>query len=243
MKNFTKNIMKALPFLIIALLIGTTVVYAVPGNSKLSPSGNAITDQMYSLQEIYELATNGTPAGVRTGDIAPTHGVLEDTGVTLTQVYNAVATALEGVGGAPTLTWQPASDPVVALNLCFSHNQYEIDAGCSLGSGFIDASLAQDGSLPLGAVEYCQYLNEDGTTLAQTSQNIWHLPTIAEYTSITDYTLFNNATAVTGFAEGSVYWSSTESAEDPEVAWFWSSWYGYTNNYVKNNNNSVRCAR
>lgn len=132
MKKFTNKLIKTLPFLIIALLVGTTVVYAVPGGSKLSPSGNAITDQMYSLQDIYNLATNGTPADARTGDIAPTPGVLEDTGVTLTEVYDAVATAISQTGG-------------VDLSNMWNGTSNTIDGGSQALGGIDDANYEETG--------------------------------------------------------------------------------------------------
>ncbi len=37
-----------------------------------------------------------------------------------------------------------------------------------------------DGSVLLGAIEYCQYLNPDGITIDKTAQNFWRLPTANE---------------------------------------------------------------
>lgn len=232
MKKYTNKLIKILPFIMISIVIGVTVAYA---QTKLTPP-ETIGNTMYSLEDIYNLA-NGTPTDIGTGAFVPGTLPVAETGRTLTEVYNKVATALASL--PPTLVWQ--TDP--ALNLCYSHGQYEIDSGnCSIGSGWIDASIAQDGSLPLGAVEYCQHLNTDGTTLAETPQNIWHLPTIKEYQSITDFTKYNSATNVTGFAEDTGYWSSTEGAEYPDIAWGWYSWYGDIYNSGKYNQLAVRCA-
>lgn len=241
MKKYTQKILKTLPYIAIALIIGVTAVYAAPSINKLTPSGNAITDQMYSLTDIYNLAKDRTPASEKTGEIADTPESVNEagTGVTLTQVYNAVADALESAGPA-TLTWQPASDPVVALNLCW--NNEVVSENCSVGNGFIQIP---DTLITLGAVEYCQYLEADGKTLANTVQNIWHLPTIKEYTSITDYTMYGEETAtkVPGFALGSGYWSSTQYAEGTGYSWVWSSWDGGANSSGEVIQFAVRCAR
>lgn len=217
-------------YLLVAILVGFTASYA--GNL-VPPSSPSNT--MYSLEDIYNLATDNTEATLGEGDIPETPSSVSSTGVTLTQVYEAVATALENAGPAD-LTWQ--ADP--ALNLCWSDGQYEIDNGCTVGSGF---TTTPDEETTLGATEYCQYLEADGETLANTAQNIWHLPTIQEYQSITDYTLYNNATEVPGFAEDTYYWSSTEYAEYPVIAWSWYSWIGYTYNSNRSSQLAVRCAR
>lgn len=222
--------LKTLLYLLTAILVGFTASYA---GSLVPPSSPSNT--MYSLEDIYNLATDNTEATLGEGDIPETPSSVSSTGVTLTQVYEAVASALANTG-SPDLTWQ--TDP--ALNLCWSYNQYEIDNGCTVGSGFVQTL---DTNTTLGATEYCQYLEADGETLANTAQNIWHLPTIEEYQSITDYTLYNNATEVPGFAEDTGYWSSTEVAESPNGAWVWNSWYGYTGYSDKGDQGAVRCAR
>jgi len=231
-KIYMKNkILKTTLYLLVAVLVGFTASYA--GNL-VPPSSPSNT--MYSLEDIYNLATDSITAEEGEGDIPETPGTVSSTGVTLTEVYEAVASALANTG-SPDLTWQ--TDP--ALNLCWSYDTYEIESGnCSVGSGFVQTP---DTNTTLGATEYCQYLEADGETLANTAQNIWHLPTIEEYQSITDYTLYNNATEVPGFAEDTIYWSSTESAEYPNGAWDWYSWGGYTSNYDKSDPVAVRCAR
>lgn len=210
----------------LAILIGVTAVYAT---SKLTPP-ETISNTMYSLNDIYELATNGTSATEGTGDIQTTPSTIEETGKTLKEVYDAVYLALN----PPALVWQ--TDP--ALNLCWSNNQYEIDNGCTVGSGF---TQTPDTLTTLGAVEYCQYLNENGTTLANTAQNIWHLPTRTEFISIIDDTKYNSATNVTGFAEDTSYWSSTGYAGDPNFAWLWNTYDGGNGYSDKNYQAPVRC--
>lgn len=224
--------LKTIPYIAIALLVGVTTVYA--GN--LIPSGDQEgINTMHNLQDIYKLATGGGTSTIN--PTLTTSPELVGAGHTLNEVYNAVLALTEAPA---TLTWQPASDPVVELNLCWSYNQYEIENGCTVDSGFIQTP---DTLATLGAVEYCKYLNANGTTLANTEQDIWHLPTIQEYISITDYTRYNSATAVTGFAGGkSSYWSGTEDAENPDSAWYWVSNKGNTGSDSKGVQFSVRCA-
>ncbi len=244
-----KKLLKNLSYIAIALLVVSTVAYAA---DKLTPPGGA-SNTMYSLTDIWNLAT-GTTTTEGTGTIESTPGTLSETGKTLTEVYTALSTEIAklsptvltsgttafGITGTASsgpapLTWQ--TDP--ALNLCWSHNQYEIDSGCTVGSGFIKTP---DNLSTLGAVEYCKYLNADGTTLANTEQNIWHLPTIQEYQSITDFTIFNNATQVPGFAQSSYYWSGTQHAEDTYNAWLWNTYFGKIGSNGKYNQYPVRCA-
>ena len=85
-----------------------------------------------------------------------------------------------------------------------------------------------------GAVEYCENLDAEGST-------DWRLPTIAEFTSITDYTTYDNATQVPGFAQFALYWSSTPSAGYADSAWSWLTYDGYANYYGRYNQVSVRC--
>ena len=246
-KNKISFGIKYIPYLVIAVLVGVTVTYA----GSLTPPG-APAKTMKSLSDLYELVNTGanTPATDFTtpATVSATMNSIEDIYDLLTSKIAAIpadqiltGTTIFGVDGtatgAPTLTWQ-TPDP--ALALCWSHGQYEIDNGCTVGSGF---TQTPDTLTTLGAKEYCQYLNSDGTTLANTAQNIWHLPTIQEYTSITDYTRFNNATVVIGFTEGTNYWSSTQNAEGANSAWYWYTWYGNTNLNGKTNQFQVRCVR
>jgi hypothetical protein len=244
--KISKSVLKTLSYIAIAILVGVTAVYA--GN--LTPPG-APDKTMKSLSDLYELINTGantpstdftTPATVTstmhslgdTYDLMATKISNIDTTkiLTGTTIFGKAGTAS---AGPATLTWQ--TNP--ALNLCFSHNQYEIDNGCTVGSGF---TQTPDTLTTLGAVEYCKYLNANGTTLANTEQNIWHLPTIQEYYSITDYTRFNSATAVTGFTGGSYYWSSTEYTGSLISAWRWYTYNGSTGSNDKDIQFPVRCA-
>jgi hypothetical protein len=87
MKNFTQKLLKNLPYLLIAILVGATAVYATPG-SKLTPSG-PVSNTMYSLTDIWNLAT-GTTAIEGTGAIETTPSLAE-TGKSLTDVYTAIS--------------------------------------------------------------------------------------------------------------------------------------------------------
>ena len=213
---------------------------------------------MHSLSDLYTLINTSNEASPISSvyqapsEVAPTMNTLEEiytktkTEIDLMKANGAnkilTGNTFFGVAGTAsagpaTLTWQ---DPDPALNLCWSYNTYEIESGnCSVGSGF---TQTPDTLTTLGAVEYCKYLNANGTTLANTAQNIWHLPTIQEYSSITDYTRFNSATAVTGFAVDSLYWSGTEVAGDPYYAWYWGTDGGDTSYVDEVDNYSVRCA-
>ena len=127
-----KKIFKIVPFIIIAVLVGVTAVYASPDISKLSPTGNGVTDAMYSLQDIYNLATDGKQADAKTGNIALTPDVLSNTGVTLTEVYNAVSTAISQTGGAD-------------LSNMFNGSSTTVDGGSQADGGIDDANYDLNG--------------------------------------------------------------------------------------------------
>lgn len=221
--------LKTLPYIAIAILVGVTAVYA--GN--LIPGGDQEgINTMHNLQDIYKLATGGGTSTIN--PTLTTSPELIGSGNTLNEVYDAVLALTETL--PPTLIWQ--TDP--ALNLCWSHNTYEIESGnCFVDLGFIQTP---DTLTTLGAVEYCKYLNTDGTTLSNGEQDIWHLPTIQEYTSITNYTKSNNATDISGFALDSYYWSSSDLAGGINDAWNWYTYLGYISGNDVSTQHSVRCA-
>lgn len=126
LKNKISYGIRYIPYLVIAVLVGVTVTYAA---SKLVPPG-PVADTMYSLQDIYDLATSGTPATEGVGAIETTPAISE-TGVTLTQVYEAVETALASVGG-------------VDLSNMFN-GSCTIGGACPGGSEFPGGTQAQGG--------------------------------------------------------------------------------------------------
>lgn len=256
MKKHTNKVLKIVPYIALFVLVGVTIVYASSTSSLTPPA--SVSNTMYSLTDIYNLAS-GTTANEGTGEIDVTPSEVSLSGKSLSDVYEALSSEIAkltpsillsgntvfGVEGEaeegvsePTITWQ--TDP--NLILCWSHNQLEIDNGCVVGSsgGFVQTP---DTLNTLGAVEYCKYLNEDGVTLANTEQNIWHLPTIQEFNSITDYTKYGNATSVPGFVDNPDYWSSTQDAKQAVSAWGWYGRYGSTLSYYRFYKDAVRCAR
>lgn len=90
-KKISKSIIsggiKTSLYILIAVLVGVSAVYAT---SKLTPPGS-VTNTMYSLTDIYNLAS-GTTATEGTGAIETTPGTITETGKTLTEVYSAIST-------------------------------------------------------------------------------------------------------------------------------------------------------
>jgi hypothetical protein len=230
-----------------AIILVTTVTYAVGGT--LTPSGTAGDDTQYSLNDIYNKLTDFTntytedsgtmsvPESVSASfaTLSEIYGLLEAEEADLVAGNIADGVTIFGVEGelegTPSLTWQ-TPDP--ELTLCWSAEAYEGDNGCSIGNGWTAEGY--------GASEYCEYLEADGVTVnATTPQNVWRLPTRAEFSSITDDTTYGPATQVPGFAENSSYRSSTPSAEYTDSAWSWNSNGGDTFSDDRNNNYSVRC--
>lgn len=220
--------------LILTVTLGAQIAKAI---GSLTPSGTAGDATQYTLNDIYTKLTTNTSTSTKSG-MFTTPGSVVATFRTLTEIYNAiptidatkVATGTSYLGvvgtlqGLPApLTWQ--TDPSLAL--CWSGGQYEINNGCSVGNG----KLTAEG---YGAVEYCANLVTEGSS-------DWRLPTRAELVSITDDTIYNNATQVPGFAQDSNYWSSTPSTGGSYYAWFWGAYYGDISVDGRNIQYQVRC--
>jgi hypothetical protein len=210
-----------------------TGLFTIPGT--VAASFHTLTELYNAIPGTLTLSASTTTVPVGINNSTTTLDAI-DTDLTAgniksgVNVFGVVGTLASG-GGSPSLTWQ--TNP--SLSLCWDANQ-----GCSVGSGVLDP--AGDGSILLGAVEYCQNLESDGVTATTTPQNIWHLPTYHEFASITDTSVYNNATQVPGFAQSDLYWSSTESSSDgPSNAWYWDTYGGSINDGGKGNQGQVRC--
>ena len=97
---------------------------------------------------------------------------------------------------------------------------------CTDATNCLDAK--GDGSLMLGATEYCAYLNADdtdgnslhclGDPLVCSPVNYWHLPTEGELLKGLSKGFIENSDGG-GFQGGGSYWSSTPYADSPGYAW------------------------
>lgn len=76
-----KKLLKTIPYIIIALLVGVTVTYA----GSLTPPGS-VANTMYSLTDIWNLH-DGTTGTLGSGTIETTPTTIAETGKTLTEVY------------------------------------------------------------------------------------------------------------------------------------------------------------
>lgn len=229
--------------LILTVVIGAQVANAI---GSLTPSGTAGDATQYTLNDIYTKLTTNVATSTKSGLFA-IPGSAVATFRTLSEIYAAiptidaskvaVGTTYLGVGGtavvAPTLIWQ--TEP--SLTLC---HDADPSVSCTAGNGFLDP--VGDGSVLLGAVEYCQYLDADGTTVQTTPQNVWRLPTIVEYQSITDFSNYNPATQVSGFQYSS-YWASSLYSSISNFAWYWYANDGGITNSNRFNQYYVRCVR
>lgn len=81
-----KKILKIVPFVLIAVLVGVTAVYA--GNTLTPPA--SVSNTMYSLTDIYNLAS-GTTANEGTGEIDATPSEVSLSGKSLSDVYEAIS--------------------------------------------------------------------------------------------------------------------------------------------------------
>ena len=160
---------------------------------------------------------------------------------TLSDIYNSLPQQ-----------WQ--SDPNLAL--CWRSTNdagYEQAHGCLISTtpgvdgGFISAT--GDTNNPLGAVEYCQYLDQNGTVVDSTPQNYWHLPTEAELMAELENEYLPGGAGFTpsyippgGFQGNGNYWSS--SGYSSTSAWnvyFNGNFNVYSGHGSKSYQHLVRC--
>jgi hypothetical protein len=150
--------------------------------------------------------------------------------------------------------WQ--ADPNVAL--CWSSNDAYTIAHCS--GGFLDPNGT--GSPAFGAVEYCQYLKQDGSgincsgvspSITCTPVNYWHLPTEAELMAEMDNEYLPGGAGFTpsyippggfqySYSTYRHYWSSSAySSSNAWLAGIYSYRYVYSTHGIKNYQYLVRC--
>jgi len=86
MKKYTNKVLKIVPYIVLSILVGVTVVYA---GSTLTPPAS-VSNTMYSLTDIYNLAS-GTTADEGTGVIDATPSEVSLSGKSLSDVYEAIS--------------------------------------------------------------------------------------------------------------------------------------------------------
>jgi hypothetical protein len=157
-------------------------------------------------------------------------GTPQGTMHTLDDIYQAIPST--------TITWQTGQ----SLFLCWNASASNQSISCSAGNGLLDPTGT--GAPLMGATEYCNYLEADGSTIAETPQNIWRLPTIGELLQGLNQGFMIN-TDGGGFYNGYGYWSSTPNASSPGSAWLASDWSGYVVSYGSYGYSGVqvRCVR
>lgn len=69
------------------------------------------------------------------------------------------------------------------------------------------------------AVLYAQYLESDGVTVSEIPQNIWRLPTMHEFMSVVDYSIYTPASLVSPAFNSLTHWSGDTCAFNSEYAW------------------------
>jgi len=237
-------------YLLVAILVGFTASYA--GNL-VPPSSPSNT--MYSLEDIYNLATDNTEATLGEGDIPETPSTVSSTGVTLTQVYNAVADALDSVGpSAPEFAQADLSSyqcswftnmtdpndirktPMTSEQICTSN------PGCS----WVDNVCTGGTQTPEGgymtwyaATKACANSTEDDSPIGT-----WRLPTNIEL--LTHYMENNqNGNPPTGFVDDG-YWSGTTGQYPGNSVDAYNVYMddGYvSSNYKGNPGSLARCVR
>ena len=169
---------KILTLSLLTLVLSALVVVVVKAATSLTPPTGAFSNgspiaTMYTLEDIYERLVQGISATEGSHSLQPSSAPA-GTMHTLKDIYSAIT---------PPTSWQ--TDP--NLNLCWSAGSYETSNSCSSTNGLLDLDPPGCTGAPLvGAKEYCEYLDPDGSTLNCTcnSSNVttctpvdyWHLP-------------------------------------------------------------------
>ncbi len=268
MNSKIKNIFSISLTVLLATLIVGAVVLATAGSGTLAPAGApSAGPTMHTITDIYNKITGATVTPHE--DLNPT-GAPADGTYTLEDVFNAVptdgtateadvcnsATFYAGGGairtggrtncsaaGGGALTW---SDAVAGL--CWDTDpddewNTEGNDGPYCDAGALGGWLTTPNLTPVGAVEYCQYLNTAGTALTD-SIGIWSLPTESQLLAGLSDQFILALPSQTGFRGGTYYWSSSEDGST--YAWNAVGSYGFGDvfndlDYKYNQGYSFRC--
>jgi hypothetical protein len=124
--------------------------------------------------------------------------------VTPTATPNTQQTTVPAIKSTAPLVWQPDQKIKLCWDAiaCSTANGFGTDAGYSVSYG----KIATPNSAYLGAVEYCEYLQPNGTTISTGVINYWRLPTEPELNS-------EIALVPSTFPNNTNYWSSSEAVD------------------------------
>ena len=222
----------------IAILIVSGTVWGISFAGSLIPPMGTPVKTMYTLDDIYTLVTTGTTT--RSTDFN-TPGTATSTFHTLEDIVNAYVPPAPGGGTHNPNTTGPFVADGQADNGYLDQNTGLIWQNTD--SGQYLCWDENQGCGPMQAKEYCQYLDADGVTVDGTPQNIWHLPTVKEWSSVLDYSMQSPATALPSTQPYGNYWSGTEVAPYTNSAWIVTTFYGYVFDGSESINFLVRCVR
>ncbi len=202
--------------IVLTVAIGAQVANAI---GSLTPSGTAGDATQYTLNDIYTKLTTNTSTSTKSG-MFTTPGSVTATFRTLTEIYDAIPTidATKVATGTSYLgVMGTKQDGVV----------YPTQWSTEDPTGYVTWQAAMD---------YCDYLETDGSTVNVAVQNIWRLPTYIELVNA-------YLTGVSGF-QSDYYWSSTEVPGSPSNAYFVYMDYGNAYYVGKTNPGTLaRCTR
>lgn len=262
-KTIISKLSRLLAFVAIAVLAGFTISYA----GSLIPPGSP-EKTMYSLEDIYGKLVDFTDTSTEGGGSFATPGSVSATMHSLSDIYDLLADAEDalvpeniaegieifGVEGAleagsdydinnPGPFTDNEDGTVTDENTGLVWQDSDYDGGADDYQGYLcwDGGAGCDSGTGetaegYGAVEYCVNL-----TYADSSD--WRLPTIKEWQTITDYSIFEPAILLPGIASDDYYWSSTEHADYPSDAWGWYSYAGDLGGSNKDRAGRVRCVQ
>lgn len=185
--------------LILTVTLGAQIAKAI---GSLTPSGTAGDATQYSLNDIYTKLTTNTGTSTKSG-MFTTPGSVVATFRTLTEIYNAI----------PTIDATKVATGTSYLGVMGTKQNgvvYPTQWSTEDPTGYVTWQAA---------INYCDYLETDGSTVNASIQNIWRLPSYIELVNA-------YLTGVSGFQSVN-YWSSTETPGDPRDAYGVYMLYGY----------------
>ena len=234
-QNNMKKIIKYIPFLAVAILVGVTVAYA----GSLTPPTGEKENTMHSLEDIFNLV-GGTPSTIDPILETPT-GTPTGAGVTLNDVYDAVAGAITT---PPTFAANDATQYRCEDLTADATQPIDLETVCGYHASCTWTDSACTGGIQTPADGYmtwyagkaaCENYTEEG----QPAGTTWGLPTQLDLLNL----FVHNSYVTPGTFQSDYYWSGITNPAGSNFAYNVDMGYGYVGYGGKDvPSNLVHCA-
>jgi hypothetical protein len=216
MNNITQKFTKNIAYLVVAILVGTTAVYAA---GTLTPTGTAGDDTHYSLKDIENKLTDFTATPTATSSPFTVPGSVSASFPTLTEIYDLLAAE---------------NSDLVAENVRDGIEVFGVTGNLVEGTPELEWSDEAPTALNWDdAATYCA-----GTVDGSTG---WRLPTISELlVGIADDWIVDGTE--NRFAFNTNYWSGAEDSAINAWSAYWDE-FVVNGSDSKASTYSVRCVR